>query len=320
MHLQQFTISSDYSHRPIDSLHQKPNPNPPRAILVYSTRTTGNPVSPLYNHTLLVPKTSPDIAHIRKPMENGIQSQLQSYRHFDLELKPLVKTRKFAEFSVGEEVAIGRTTSLSQSHHPNLESTRTPDNPLDSFLPVNPILSSVGQPTIQNPEEHYMSSNLHHPATLSKSESLSTSLQLAENLETNASARNWPHALLTIYVVGVAAVAVVTGYACSTVFRGVMNVGHFIYSNKLYSQPTIPPSDVWSLSANYLWVSVAALQCHRYRKAAASSATFLGTSEYQSSQPSRRAQLRRHFYQRGCRVLSTILSPIFYRSQLVQMQ
>lgn len=90
-------MSSDYSHRPIDSLPQKPNPNPPRAILVSSTRTTGNPVSPLYNHTLLVPKTSPDIAHIRKPIDNGIQSQLESYGHFDPELKPLVKTRKFAE-------------------------------------------------------------------------------------------------------------------------------------------------------------------------------------------------------------------------------
>lgn len=74
-----------------------------------------------------------------------------------------------------------------------------------------------------------MSSNLHHPATLSKSESLSTSLKLAKNSEPNASARNWPHALLTTCVVGVTAVAVVTGYAFSTAVRGAMNVGKFIY-------------------------------------------------------------------------------------------
>ena len=179
-------------------------------------------------------------------MGNVFQRQLGSFGHFNPDLKPFLKTRKFEEFSAGEEVPMGRTTVptlTSQAHQPNLESANNHVTAPNYFAPVqqssmDTVLPSVGQPTTQHPEGHSMSLNLQHSAPLPTPESLSTALQLAENSEYNAPVSNWSHVFLSTCVVGVAAVAVATGYACSTAFRGAMNVGQFIYANRENIQQT----------------------------------------------------------------------------------
>lgn len=61
---------------------------------------------------------------------------------------------------------------------------------------------------------------------------------MPDNSEFNAPVSTWRQALLSSCAVGVAAVAVVTGYACGTVFQGAMNVGQFIYANRENIQQT----------------------------------------------------------------------------------
>lgn len=173
-------------------------------------------------------------------MGNIFQRQLGNHGHFDPERKLFFKTRKFGEFSAGEQVAMGRVTAstlTSQAYQPNPELANIHATALGYLAPVqqssmDTVLSSVGQSTTRNPEGHGRSLNLQQSASLSRPESLSTALQPSENSEYNAPVSNWPHVLLSTCVVGVAAVAVATGYACSTVIRGAMNVGQFIYANR----------------------------------------------------------------------------------------
>lgn len=261
MPLQQLTMNSDYSERPINPLPQKCNRNPPRAILVSSTRPTAKSAPqvnsffrakpapqaksfsqakfsqaksiPHSQNDTLVPRSSTVTTNPRKTMGNAFHRQLKGFGHFDPELKPFSKTRKFADFSAGEEVRTGRETAIkNQSHQSSLESANTNVTPLDCLPPVQPIFPSVGQPTIQNLEDHGTSSNLERPSTIA------TSLQMPDNTESNASVSNWRQAILSSCVVGAAAVAVVTGYACITVIRGAVNVGQFIYTNRETIQHT----------------------------------------------------------------------------------
>lgn len=183
-------------------------------------------------------------------MGNAFQRQLKSYGHLGPGLKPLSKSpRKFAEFSAGEEVVMGRATAptltVSQSHHANLESASTQVvTPRDYLPPVktsssmDSISTSAGLPKNQSPKDEVTPSKLQHPSTFPNSKSLSTPLQQPENSESDASASNWRQALLSGCVVGVAAVAVLTGYACCTVIRGAVNVGQFIYENRENIQQT----------------------------------------------------------------------------------
>lgn len=133
---------------------------------------------------------------------------------------------------------------MSQSHHPNLESAITRVVSLRDYLAAVQNFSmesfspSVSQPTTQSPENPVTSSNLQYPDTFSKSRPLTTPLQQPEISESNASVSNWRQALLSSCVVGVAAVAVVTGYACCTAIRGVVNKGQFIYANRENIQQT----------------------------------------------------------------------------------
>lgn len=242
MPLQRLTMSYDYAQRPINPLPQKLNRNPPRAIRISSTRAAANSV---IQPTSIFPKSSTAITHRLQPVGNVFQRQLGGYGHFNPELKPSLKTRKFGEFAAGEDVTMGRatvSTLTNQAHQPYLESANNHVTALDYLAPVqlapvlqssiNPVLPSVGQPTTQNSEEPGTSSKLQHHAPLSRPESLSIPFQTPENPESNAPVGDWRHVFLTTCVVGVAAVAVATGYACSTVLRGALNVAQFFYANR----------------------------------------------------------------------------------------
>lgn len=120
----------------------------------------------------------------------------------------------------------------SPSQSASLESANPNIIPLDCLPLAQPTLPSVAQPATQIPEHHGTSLGPQHPATIA------TSLQLPQISEPNEPVSNWPQALLSTCVVGAAAVAVVTGYACYTVFRGAINLGQFIYANRENIQQT----------------------------------------------------------------------------------
>lgn len=135
---------------------------------------------------------------------------------------------------------MGRVTAptlAGQAHLPNFETVNAHVSSRDYLPPLQQssmdrVLPSLRQTTSLNPETHRTSPNLQHLAPLSRPESSLTNMQLHENSEIDAPVSNWPHVFLSSCVVGVAAVAVATGYACSTVFRGALNVGQFIYANR----------------------------------------------------------------------------------------
>lgn len=166
-------------------------------------------------------------------MGNVFQHQLRGYGPFHPELKPFFKTRKFADFSAGEEVTLGRVTAptfTGQTHQPNLERFNAHISsrdclPLLQQSSMDRVLPSLCQTTSPNPEAQ-------HLALISRPESPLTNIQLHENSKIDAPVSNWRHAFLSTCVVGVAAVAVATGYACGTAFRGALNVGRFIYANR----------------------------------------------------------------------------------------
>lgn len=166
-------------------------------------------------------------------MDNGFHRQLKRFGHFDPQLKAFSKTRKFADFSAGGEVRIGREISTkNRSHQSSLESANTNVTPLDCLPPVQLTSPLVGQPIIQNLEDRGTSSDPEFPRTITKS------LQMPDNSESNAPVSDWRQAILSSCVVGAVAVAVVTGYPCSTVIRGAMNMGQFIYANREKIQQT----------------------------------------------------------------------------------
>lgn len=231
----------------MNPLPKQRNRSPPRAILISSTQTTANKPIPKLTNKILVPKTSTGTTHPRQPKGKTFQWQLKSYGQYPV-LKPFSKTRKFAEFSAGEQVAMGRATvpplTLNPSRQATLESANTgvviPRDylpPVQSFS-MESISPSVGQPTTQSREDPITSPNLQYPSTFSNPEILSTPLQQPGNSESNAPVSNWRQALVSSCVVGVAAFAVVAGYACCTAIRGVVNVGHFVYANRENIQQT----------------------------------------------------------------------------------
>lgn len=135
---------------------------------------------------------------------------------------------------------MGRLTApalMGQAHQPNAKIVNAHFSSRD-YLPLvqqssmDPFLPPLCQTTSQNPEAHRTSSNPQQSALLSIPESPLTNMQLPENSEIDAPVSNWRQVFLSTCVVGVAAVAVATGFACSTVFRGALNVGQFIYANR----------------------------------------------------------------------------------------
>lgn len=129
-------------------------------------------------------------------------------------------------------------TLTGQAHQPTARIVNAKFSSRD-YLPLvqqssmDPFLPSPCQTTSPHPEAHHTSSNPQQSAApLSTSKSPLTNMQLPENSEIDAPVSNWRQVFLSTCVVGVAAVAVATGYACSTVFRGALNVGQFLYANR----------------------------------------------------------------------------------------
>ena len=87
MPLQRLTMNSDYSEGSeslINPLPQKSNRNPPRAILISSSRTTANSAPqaksiPQFSNNVLVPKNSTATTNPRNSMGNAFQRQPKSY-------------------------------------------------------------------------------------------------------------------------------------------------------------------------------------------------------------------------------------------------
>ena len=77
-----------------------------------------------------------------------------------------------------------------------------------------------------------MSSSSQHSAALP------ASTQLLHGSESNVPVANWHQAVVSSCVAGVVLVAVATGYACTTVFRGALNVGRFVYADRDNIQQT----------------------------------------------------------------------------------
>lgn len=236
MPLQRLTMSSDYSQRPINPLPLPSKGQPPRAILIASSRPTtpANSMPIFFNSGLLHSARNP---HPFQPITigNKFQRRLESYGYYDDAPKFNFKTRKFEDFSAGEEITMERAaapTLCSQYRQAILESPNNHVASPDFLLSAQPITQSFGQPTIPNPEDHSRPLNFQNHAALS------TSSQQPANSGSNASVSNWRQALVSSCVVGVALVAVATGYACTTVFRGALNVGQFIYTNREITQQT----------------------------------------------------------------------------------
>ena len=109
MPLQRLTMSSDYSERLINPLSPAYKPQPPRAIIIASTRptTSTNSMPMFFNSPLLLSTCKP---HPFRPRTMGgdFQRRLESYGYSDDALKFNFKTRRFADFSAAEEVTMGR--------------------------------------------------------------------------------------------------------------------------------------------------------------------------------------------------------------------
>ena len=246
MPLQRLAMSSDYSERPIHPLRPRSNRNPPRAILISSTRAPKSAREfPAFLNSPLLPPAS--TAHLRRPMVIGgsFQQRLTGYGPYNPGLNFKSKTRKFADFSADEEAMSVRGIPISlatkYSRH-NVAPKNIYVNDLNFLLPPRLISQPVSQATtMPKPENNDPSSNLGHPATrnpeddIQHSTALSTSFQLSQGSETNT---NWRQAVVSSCVVGAALVAVATGYACATVFRGALNVGQFVYKNRENIQQT----------------------------------------------------------------------------------
>lgn len=249
MPLQRLAMGSDYSESLIDPLRQKSTRNPPRAVLISSNRTIKPATSfPLFSNSpfrLLGHKSNPPrpCALLREIS----QRQLAGYGHFTPGLNFKSKTRKFADFSADEEVTMVREipTSLASQYPPrNIVPNNIYVNDLNFVLPARVISEQAGQPTTTpNREDANTSSTFQHPGTgnpedhntsssSQNSAALPASTQLLHGSESNAPVTNWRQAVVSSCVVGVALIAVAAGYACTTVFRGALNVGQFVYSNR----------------------------------------------------------------------------------------
>ncbi len=256
MPLQRLAMGSDYSERLIDPLRQKSTRNPPLAILTSSNRRT-KPATTFhlfFNSSLRLPARNPNLHGPSGLLRETSQRQLAGYGHLNSGLNFKSKTRKFADFSADEEVTMGRripTSLASQYPRRNIVPNNIYVNDLNFILPARLISQQAGQPTTKpNPEDVNTSSTFQHPATGNSEDHgtsstsqhsavLPASTQLPNGSEPNAPpVTNWRQAVVSSCVVGVALVAVATGYACSTVFRGALHLGQFIYANRDNIQQT----------------------------------------------------------------------------------
>lgn len=243
MPLQRLAMGSDYSERLIDPLRQKGTRNPPLAILTSSNRKTKTATTfPMFfKSSLRLPARNPN-PHGPCALQRGSsQTRLAGYGHFNPGLKCKSKTRKFSEFCAGEEVIMGRgipTFLASQYPRRHVVLNNIYVNDLNFILPARLISQQAGQPTNKpNPEDANTSSiGNSDPSTSSTSQHsavLPASTQLLNDSKLNAPpVTNWRQAVVSSCVYGVALVAVATGYACTTVFRGALNVGRFVYANR----------------------------------------------------------------------------------------
>lgn len=246
MPLQSFTINADYTERLIHPLRQRSTRDLPRAVLISSTRLTtpANSVSTFFNAPLS------HQAHTLPPRRGSVlggesfQRRLASYGPFHpgLQIKSKTRVRKFADLSIDGEVPMvrGIPTPLSTLYPMR---NKIPKNvyvsDLNFVLPPRLISQPSGQSTMTapNPEDHDTSSSSKDPATENPADQLPSS-QLPSGPEPIEPVTNWRQAVVSSCVVGVALVAVATGYACSTVFRGALNVGQFVYTNRESIQQT----------------------------------------------------------------------------------
>lgn len=249
MPLQRLTIDSDYSPRLINALSLPYNRQPPRGILTAPTRSMEppSPMPALINSPLLC---SAYKAHPSLPNTVGeeFQRRLEIRGSYNDTPDLSFKTRKFAGFSASEAVTMGRGTAPTLSNRYRQAIIESPNTPPEFTLPAQPISQSIDQLTTLNPEDHVPSSIFQHlatknpedPSTFSSfqyPEAQSTSSQLPTNSESNAPANKWRQTVASSCV-GVALVDVATGYACTTVFQGALNVWQFVYSNRKNIQQT----------------------------------------------------------------------------------
>ena len=234
MPLQRLSIDADYSERPINPLPQKSTRNPPRAILVSSSRPKepANFAFSLFNSPFLLQPRNPLPCHGSVLVGKGIQRRLPLFP--GLKTKPPI--RKFEEFSIDGDVAMyrGIPTPVSTLYpRRNMVPNNVYVNDLNFILPPRLISHDAGQPTMAAP-------NLEDEETSPTENAMvaSPSSQLRNAPQSNAPANNWRQAIVSSCVVGVALVAVATGYACSTVFRGALNIGQFVYTNRDSVQQT----------------------------------------------------------------------------------
>lgn len=255
MPLQRLTMASDYSERLIDPLRQKSTRNPPRAVLISSNRRIKPATSfPLFfKSPFRLPARNPNPRRPSVVLRESSQRWLAGYGHYHPGLDFKSKTRKFADFSADEKVEIVREIPISLgSQYPplNIVPNNIYFNDLNFILPARLISQQAGQLTAApNLEGDNTSSTFQHPATgnledhstsssFQHSAALLASTQLPHGSESNEPAIIWRQAVVSSCVVGVALVAVATGYVCATVFRGALNVGHFVYTNRDNIQQT----------------------------------------------------------------------------------
>lgn len=227
-------MNADYSERLIHPLSQRSTRNPPRAVLLSSTRPTApaNSGFKFFSSYLHVPTHNP----VSALLGQGIQGRLAGYGPFHSGLKFKAKTRKFAEFSVDGDVAIvrGIPTPLDTIYpRRNMVPKNTYVNDLNFVSPPRLISQPTRQftTTSPNPEEHDTTPTSQHPATQNLP-GTSTSSQPPNGSKSNEPVTNWSQAVLSSCVVGVALVAVAIGCAYASVFRGALSVGQFIYTNR----------------------------------------------------------------------------------------
>lgn len=257
MPLQRLAMDSDYSERLINPLRQKIARNPPLAVLISSNRKImPSPSFPLFfNGPLRLPGRNYNLRRPCALLRETSQQRLANFGPFRPGLNCKSMTRKFADFCADEEVTVAREIPSSipiQYPRQNIVPNNIHANHLNFILPARLVSEQGGQPTtMPNPEDANTSSTFQHhgagkpedQSTFSSShhataKSESTRLLHLSSSESNAPVNNWRQAVVSSCVVGVALVAVATGYAYATVFRGALNVGHFVYANRNNIQQT----------------------------------------------------------------------------------
>lgn len=234
MPLQRLTMDTDYSERPINPLPQRSTRNPSSAVLASSScpKEPAKYAFSLCNSPFRLQSRNPLPCHGSVLVGKGIQRRLPLFP--GLKAKPTI--RKFEEFSIDGDVAMyrGVPTPISILYpRRNMVPSNVYVNDLNFILPPRLISQEAGQQTAAAPNPEDDETSPTGNATVA-----SLSSQLRNAPQSNAPVSNWRQAIVSSCVVGVALVAVATGYACSTVFRGALNIGQFIYTNRDSIQQT----------------------------------------------------------------------------------